>query len=77
MGCQPLIVVHTLFYELHVEMKRMWMWVGIALVVGILIMGATRTCGKVKNIPYPRGADVIGPPPPSMGWGTQGGVINA
>ena len=34
--------------------RRMWMWVGIALVVGVLVMAATRSgnakdCGKAKK----------------------------
>ena len=61
-------------------MKRMWMWAGIALVVGILIMGATRTCGKAKKPvgPWSSNRDAyakyygydpdIGPAPPLASW---------
>ena len=33
-------------------MKRMWLYVAVAIVVGVLILGATKDkCGKAKKIP--------------------------
>ena len=45
-----------------------WMWIGIALVVGLLIMGAMKYksgCGQGKRIPNVSFDPLMNPPNPS------------